>query len=89
MATPVIETVTKDQWTKVATNVETGFIHKMSHAPNVYLQTYRDTGDAPPTLRTEGVVAFEDSLTEPIIAVAGIDVYLWVDKVDGQVRVDL
>jgi hypothetical protein len=89
MATPVIVACPAGAWTKVATNVQTGFIHKMKTAPNVYLQTYRDTGDAPPTLRTEGVEAFVDEPTEAISAVAGIDIYLWVDDVAGRVRVDL
>lgn len=89
MATPVFKACTRDAWTKVATNVQTGFIHKVSHAPNMYLQTYRDTGVTAPTLRTDGVELFAESVTEDIFAIAGIDVYVWADKVAGEVRVDL
>ena len=89
MATPVFVTCTKDTWKKVATNVQTGFVHKVSHAPNMYLQTYRDTGDAAPTLRTDGVELFAKGITEDIFAIAGIDVYVWADGDAGKVRVDL
>lgn len=89
MATPVFVPCTKNAWTKVATNVQTGFVHKVSHAPNTYLQTYRDTGDAAPTLRTDGVELFAESVTEDIFAIAGIDVYVWADGDAGKVRVDL
>lgn len=89
MATPVFVTCNKDAWTKVATNVETGFIHMVSLDPNIYLYTYRDTGDPAPTLRTDGVPLFDEDNVASILATAGIDVYVWVDKVDGKVRVDL
>ena len=89
MANPVLVACAKGAWTKVATNVQTGFIHKVSGAPNGYLQTYRDTGDAAPTLETQGVVAFENSGTEAILATAGIDVYIWAQNAAGEVRVDL
>ena len=89
MATPVFKACTKNAWTKVATNVQTGLIHKVSTAPNVYLHTYRDTGDPVPTLRTDGIPMFDEGGTVGISAVAGIDIYVWVDKVAGSVRVDL
>lgn len=89
MATPTFVTCTKDQWTKIATNVETGFINKISLDPNIYLYTYRDTGDPAPTLRTDGVPLFDEDDVSAIQATAGIDVYVWVDDVDGGVRVDL
>lgn len=89
MATPVFVTCNKDAWTKVATNVQTGFINKVSHKPNVYLQTYRDTTDPAPTLRTDGVEMFDEGDEVAIQAIAGIDIYVWVDSVDGKVRVDL
>ena len=88
MAEPAFVTCTADAWTKVATDVQTGLIRKVSHAPNFYLQTYRDTGNPVPTGRGEGVVAFESSLTEIISATSGIDVYFWVDDVDGEIRRD-
>jgi hypothetical protein len=88
MGNPVLVACAKDSWTKVATNVQTGFIQQVSGAPNGYLQTYRDTGDAAPTLETQGVVAFEKDITEPISATAGIDVYIWAHRAAGSVRVD-
>jgi len=89
MANPVFVACTRNAWTKVATGVQTGFVHKVSGAPNGYLQAYVDTTDPAPTLVTEGVVAFENSGTEPILATAGIDVYIWAHAKAGEVRVDL
>ena len=89
MANPVFVTCAKNVWTKVATNVQTGFVHKVGGASNGYLHAYRDTGDAAPTLETEGVDAFENSITESILATAGIDVYIFSQKAAGKVRVDL
>lgn len=87
MANPVFVTCPADEWKKVATNVQTGFVHRFSGA-NGYLQAYRDTGDAPPTLESQGVVVFELSGTESILATAGIDVYIWAQGAAGKVRVD-
>jgi hypothetical protein len=87
-ADPVLTAVAKDGWVKVATNVTTGQIHFRSTAPNSCWQTYRDTGGAAPTLLSEGVrVQLGGSYT--ISAAAGIDVYIWCDGENGQVRVDL
>ena len=88
MANPILVACAKNAWTKVATNVQTGFIHKVKGI-NGYLQTYRDTTDPAPTLITQGVVAFENSGTESINATAGIDVYIWAQGAAGSVRVDL
>ena len=88
MANPVFVTCAKDAWTKVATNVQTGFVHMVLGA-NGYLQAYVDTTDPAPTLETQGVVAFENSGTEAISATAGIDIYIWAHDKAGKVRVDL
>ena len=87
MANPVFVVCAADAWTKVATNVQTGFVHKVSGA-NGYLHAYVVTTGPAPTLETEGVVAFENSTTEPINATAGIDVYIWAHGAAGKVRVD-
>lgn len=90
MANPVLVTCTKDTWVKVATNVTVGQVHKMTEAPAQYNHTYRDTGEAAPTLKSEGVQIFiknENSI--PIAAEAGIDVYIMALEADGIVRVDL
>ena len=86
MADPLKVACPKDAWTKVATNVTTGIIHITDTTPNVYLQTYRDTGGPIPA-NNDGAVPFNTPLQ--ISASAGIDVYIQpVGKV-GSVRVDL
>lgn len=89
MANPVFVDCTKNIWTKVATNITTGLIHKVHGAPYEYRQTYRETGGAAPTLRSDGVSAFENNRTEIISATAGIDIYIYPINVDGKVRVDI
>lgn len=91
MADPAIISCPKDVWTKVATAVTSGQIHKMKNKGVAYLQTYRDTGGAVPTTDdpTDGVEAFEGSFTENISASVAIDIYLMPLGKDGEVRVDL
>ena len=86
MADPAIKACPADQWTKVATNVTTGIIHITETAPNVYLQTYRDTGEAAPTDKDDAV-PFDTPLL--ISSSAGIDVYIQPVSKAGEVRVDL
>lgn len=88
MADPVIIDITPaDAWQKVATNVTTGFVHALTNPPSAYVHTYRDTGGAIPTLKTEGIVF--DGITEQISSSVGIDVYVMALNADGKVRVDL
>lgn len=89
MASPVFIDCTKDSWEPVAINVLAGTVHKISLEPNIYLQTYVMTGVAAPTGRDKGVPAFPKGNPEDISASSGIDVYIWADKVDGRVRVDI
>lgn len=90
MADPVITAITEGEWVKVATNVLAGQVHRLSNVPNVYLQTYRLTGGAAPTLESEGVLAFQrGDVTEQISASAAIDAYMWAKGGDGSVRVDI
>ena len=86
MADPVITACPVDVWTKVATNVTTGFVHILKTDPDRYLQTYRDTGAAAPA-NNDGAVPFDTPL--PISASAGIDVYIQPVGKLGSVRVDL
>jgi len=88
MANPIFVDCVKNTWTKVATNVITGLIHKVDLTPYEYLQTYRDTGDPAPALKSDGVPAFENKRSEVISSVAGIDVYLYPIIDNGRVRVD-
>lgn len=92
MAEPIFVPCLKGQWTKVATSVVTGQIWKRPQKAT-FLQTYRVTGNPPPTLQTEGVQAFpvpaKDQGLEEISSSTPIDVYLFAVKFDGEVRVDL
>ena len=86
MPNPVIVPCPKKAWTKIATDVVAGNIHLIDTRAT-YLQTYRETGDAAPTLVTEGVAISPPGV--PISAVSGIDVYIWCERAAGSVRVDL
>lgn len=86
MADPAVVPCPADVWTKVATDQTSGVVHIISSEPNVYLQTYRDTGATAPTDKT-GAVQFDSPLC--ISASLGIDVYIRPVGVAGSVRVDL
>jgi len=88
MANPVTVLCTEGVYTKIATNVTSGIVHKLLTGP-VYKQTYRLTGQAAPTLETEAALMFENSMSEEISADAAIDVYVWCIGAAGKVRVDL
>ncbi len=89
MADPLLVDCPKDVFTKVATDVTSGLVHKISTDPNKYLQTYRMTGGTAPTEKDEAVPMFIGTDTEQISSSAGIDVYVWPIGKDGLVRVDL
>lgn len=86
MADPVIIACPVGEWTPVAINKTTGVVHILKTDVDNYLQTYRDTGEAAPTLISEGV-PFDTPLV--ISASAPIDVYIWCMGEAGSVRVDL
>ena len=86
MPAPSIETTVAGQWTPVAIDVLTGQVHKMETGK--YLQTYRPTGVAAPTLESEGVPLFVGVNSEEINSNEPIDVYVWSDAA-GSVRVDV
>ena len=88
MSNPVIVSCPADIWTKVATNVTSGNLHKV-YKTSRYLQTYRVTGGTAPTDETEGVPCFAESDSEVIQSSGGIDVYVLSLKYDGKVRVDV
>lgn len=85
---PALITCTKDTWVKVATGVVIGAVHRFLTGPE-YIQTYKLTGEAAPTLNTDGVALFKDSTQENISATDPIDVYVMAIGEDGKVRVDL
>jgi hypothetical protein len=84
MPNPVLITIIPNQWNLVATNATSGVIYNISNLE--MRQTYRMTGDPPPTTLEEGV-DIGDGYAE-ISNNAGIDIYLWSDT-QGKVRVDL
>ena len=89
MANPVFFDIPEDEWTKVATSVVTGMVHKVESTPDSYQQTYRLTGEDAPTAESDGVVLFDGMQSEPISSSDSIDVYIWAKGAAGRVRVDL
>lgn len=89
MPNPVFVDCPPSIWTKVATNVLTGVIHRFDVTPYGYLQTYKVTGDSAPTLKSDGVAAFKNCNQEQISAGAGIDVYIYAITDKGKVRIDV
>lgn len=89
MTNPLIVACPADEWTKIATDVTSGNVHRILKNPDVYLQTYRDTGDAAPTTTVEGVPVFVGAGSAEISASVGIDVYIYAAGAAGSVRVDV
>lgn len=89
MANPAIVACPQDAWTKIATNVTTGTIHRKLKSPNLYLQTYRDTGDAAPTTIADAVPILVGGEQAEISASVSIDVYIYPVGAPGSVRVDV
>lgn len=85
MANPVFKDCPKNVWTKVATAVTQGVVHIVDGQAS-YLQTYRETGGAVPTARTEGVSIVPPG--ERIGAPVAVDVYVYCTGHAGRVRVD-
>ncbi len=86
MANPLFVECLKDVWTKVATNVNHGQISKSIFSVD-YLHTYRLSGDAAPVDEENGLRFV--SPTVPIISIRAIDVYIFAQNKDGEVRVDI
>lgn len=88
MADPIEVPCPADTWTKVATDVLAGQVHRKL-TRTAYLQTYRLTGGAAPTLQDEGVPAFPGGAPEQINTEQPIDVYIFAIGKAGNVRVDV
>jgi len=86
MANPVLTALVADTWTKVATNVTSGFVAIANTNPKFYIHTYVDTGDPAPTDNDEAI-QFDPSGIEEISASAGIDVYIKAVGAAGSVIV--
>jgi len=78
-----------DVWVKVASEVTTGVIQKISSLPNVYWQTYRFLGEPGPVDDSDKVVLFGDSNTENISSDVFIDVYVKAVGRNGEVRINI
>lgn len=90
MANPSTVACPAGQWTKVATNVNSGVLWKKSSKPFGYWYTYRETGQAAPTLFSEGVPIFRGpNKDSEIINASAIDIYIWAKALAGSVRVDV
>jgi hypothetical protein len=76
------------QWTKVATNVTSATIHKLSVLPGVYKQTYVATGAAAPANDNNAVVAFGDCDSFIFSESTLSDVYIKAVGAVGSVRTD-
>ena len=86
MANPAIVSCPKNTWTKVATNVTAGQV-KVQDQSALYFETYRLTGNSAPTGITELSGLHGKTIT--IAASAAIDVYIYCQRNDGLVRVDV
>lgn len=92
MADPVIVACAANAWTKAATAVQSGFIHLQDGVDQIWYQTYKDTGEAPPADLATAQIFGKDTksgLTEDIGASVPIDVYVYPTQKAGSVRVDL
>jgi hypothetical protein len=89
MPNPVTIPCPENIWTLVEDDQVFGFLYKKKNNPNRYLYTYRLTGEAAPTDRSEGAAIFEDGKNcKFIIAGLGIDIYVMAVGGDGEVRYD-
>ena len=76
-------------WVKVATNVTSAIIHKLSVRPSLYKQTFVDTTDPAPTDDLNAVLAFAGGCESFIFSEsASSDIYIKAVKFAGSVRLD-
>ncbi len=88
MADPVLVVCALGSWTKIATNVTTGIVHRKDSDAK-YFQTYRMTGNPAPSDLTDAVQIFTKEDSAEISNSAAIDVYIYCQVDAGLVRVDL
>jgi hypothetical protein len=87
MANPVQVFCPEGTWKKVAINIRGANLCREDTSPNLYLYTYRLTGEAEPTSRLEGVPIFIGSVSEEINSPEAIDIYIMCIGSDGKVIV--
>ena len=87
MANPEIVVCPAGQWTLVAEDVTTGYIWPKKKDPNLYKQTYRDTGEDAPDNDDDAIPMPKDGIA--ISSTTSIDVYIKAVGKAGSVRVDI
>ena len=88
MAASAPITCTANTWVKVATNVTSATIHKLSVSPNIYKETHVATGAAAPANENNAILAFSGCDSFIFSASAASDVYIKAVGVAGSVRTD-
>jgi len=88
MPNPSIVNCQQDTWTLIASDQIFGYIYPVNKRPDKFLYTYRLTGEAAPTLKTEGITIFQTEEKKMVIAFAAIDIYVMAIGNDGSVRYD-
>ena len=88
MPNPVIIACPQDAWKLIASNQIFGYLFEMNKKPDKYLYTYRLTGEAAPTLKTEGVPIFQTEEKKLIISMLAVDIYIMAIGNDGSIRYD-
>ena len=86
---PEVIVCTVDTWVKVLSEVASATLYKISISPDLYLQTYRLSGNPAPLDNVDAAVLFADG--ELYAAVSNdvpIDVYVKAVGKDGLIRVD-
>ena len=87
--TVTASTITAGEWTKVATDVQSGAIFSISPSTTKVWYTIRDTGEDPPDAGDLDAEQVELEVAHPIQAAAPIDIYLWPVGTNIKIRVDL
>lgn len=90
MADPVVVSLTKDTWVKVATGVSNGMLWLITMESKYIVMTHRDTsGAAPANLNDAARVFLNGCNSLAISSTSAKDYYLYSIGVDAKVRVDL
>ena len=89
MPNPVTVPCPQGAWTKVATNITQGQVHKNIRLNSfTYYRTYRLTGNSAPTNLDTAVGFVDDSLPVASSAAEPIDVYIYCVDGNGGVVVE-
>lgn len=94
MSNPLPVACAKGSYTKVATNISSGFLWRVkADASLAYYYTYKLTGQAAPTLLSDAVRIFRDDMGSYNVLELTfkelVDVYIWCTGEAGEVRADV